>query len=266
VAHALAAREAVQRVILIDPNGSAAAGKALDLQQAGAITGVHTRLQGSSDVARAAGCDVLVVADAFGSADEAPHGAHLAALGSINRTSPIVCAGATHAPLLWRLASDSRAGAMRAMGSCPEALVSAIRAIVALEAQCAPGELTLTVLGVPPDRFVVPWSEATIRGGSLHQILSPGQIARLDARIARLWPLDAYALGAATAVIVEGALRSARRAFNVLASLEGEYGVRHGIGTVQAWLSPGGIIRRTIPPLSARERTLVETALQHSAR
>jgi malate/lactate dehydrogenase len=262
VAQALAAREAVDRVLLIDPNGSAAAGKALDLLQACAITGTHSRLQGSSDAARAAGCDVVVVADAFGSSDEAPHGAHLAALGNINRTAPVVFAGATHAPLLRTMASDSDTGSTRAMGSSPEALISAVRAIVALEARCAPAELTLAVLGVPPDGFVVPWSDATIRGGSLHAILSPGQIARLDARIARLWPLDAYALGAAAAVVVEGALRSARRAFNVLAWLEGEYGMRSGIGTVQAWLSPAGIVRRTIPALSARERTLLESALQ----
>jgi hypothetical protein len=98
VAHALTTRDAVARVILIDPNGSAAAGKALDLQQAGAITGVHTRLQGTSDVARAAGCDVVVVADAFGSSDEAPHGGHLAALGNINGTAPIVFAGGDSCP------------------------------------------------------------------------------------------------------------------------------------------------------------------------
>jgi malate/lactate dehydrogenase len=96
----------------------------------------------------------------------------------------------------------------------------------------------------------------------LHAILSPAQISRMDARVARLWPLDAYALGAAAALVVEGMARSARRAFNVLASLEGEYGVRSGIGTVQAWLSPAGIVRRTLPSLSARERTQLESALE----
>ena len=262
VAHALAAREAVDRILLIDANGPAAAGKALDLQQAGAITGVHTRLQGSSDVARAAGCDVLVVADTFGRSDEAPHAAHLAALAHINRIAPLVFAGATHGPLLRSAASDSSIGFGRVIGSAPEALISAIRSIVSLEAQCAPAELALTVLGVPPDGFVVPWSEATIRGGSLHAILSPGQVARLETQIARLWPLDAYALGAAAAVVVEGILASARRAFNVLAPLDGEYGVRRGIGTVHAWLSPRGIVKRTIPSLTARERTQLESAMQ----
>ena len=47
IAHALAARGSVSRVLLIDPHGQVAAGKALDIQQAGAITGFHTRLEGT---------------------------------------------------------------------------------------------------------------------------------------------------------------------------------------------------------------------------
>ena len=262
MAHALATREAVDRVLLIDANGAAAAGKALDLQQAGAITGAHTRLQGTNDIARAAGCHVIVVADAFGTGDEAPHAAHLAAMAGINRTAPLVFAGASHTPLVRSAAGETHAGARRAIGSAPEGLLSAIRAIVSLEAQCAPAEVTLTVLGLPPDGFVVPWSDATVRGGSLLAILSPGQVARLDSRIARLWPLESYALGAAAAAVVEGIVGSARRAFNVLAALDGDYGVRGGIATMHAWLSPSGIDRRSIPPLTARERTQLETALQ----
>ena len=50
-----AAREAVGRVVLIDAAGSAAAGKALDIQQMGAITGFATQLRGSSDITDAIG-------------------------------------------------------------------------------------------------------------------------------------------------------------------------------------------------------------------
>ena len=50
IAHALARGERVDRVRLIDDAGTIAAGKALDIQQAGAIDGFHTRLEGTRDL------------------------------------------------------------------------------------------------------------------------------------------------------------------------------------------------------------------------
>ena len=44
----------------------------------------------------------------------------------------------------------SRPPRARLIGSAPEALVSAITAIVAMEAGCSPREVMLTVLGAPP--------------------------------------------------------------------------------------------------------------------
>lgn len=43
-AHALAAHDLVGHILVIDAAVNAAAGKALDIQQAGAISGVHARL------------------------------------------------------------------------------------------------------------------------------------------------------------------------------------------------------------------------------
>ena len=65
IAHALARRESASRVWLVDATGSVAAGKALDIQQAGAIDGFVTQLGGTNDVARIIGCDVCIVADRF---------------------------------------------------------------------------------------------------------------------------------------------------------------------------------------------------------
>src|SRR5688572_15963183 len=67
VAHALATREAVDRVLLVDDASAVAEGKALDIQQSGAVSGFHTRLAGSADLSRITGCDVCVVADRAGS-------------------------------------------------------------------------------------------------------------------------------------------------------------------------------------------------------
>ena len=70
VAHALARGERVGRVVLIDAAGGVAAGKALDIQQSGAVEGFHTQLAGTDDLTRVTGCDVCVVADRTGSAGE----------------------------------------------------------------------------------------------------------------------------------------------------------------------------------------------------
>ena len=266
VARTLAMREAVERIVLIDPSGSVAAGKALDIQQSGAIAGFHTRLRGATDISHAVGCDVCILADragaSTGSAAEDP-GA-IAVLGA-NDAAPIVFAGASHARLLWRAADHLRIDRRRLIGSAPEALASAIRALVALEAGCAPGEVMLTVLGAPPDGFVVPWSEASIGGSAVQQVLSPVQMGRLDDRIARLWPPDAQALGAAAATVAEGILRSARRAFNVLTVLDGELGVRRRVASLPSLLSAGGIVQRRVPSLNARERTRLDTVLERQS-
>ena len=55
VAHALARSERVSRVLLIDADAKVAAGKALDIQQSGAVDLFHVRLDGTDDVSRVAG-------------------------------------------------------------------------------------------------------------------------------------------------------------------------------------------------------------------
>ena len=60
------AASACARVIIIDDAAGVAAGKALDIQQSGAIDGFHVRLDGTDDLSRVVGGAVCVVADRFG--------------------------------------------------------------------------------------------------------------------------------------------------------------------------------------------------------
>ena len=265
VAHALAQRERVRRVILIDAAGKVAAGKALDIQQAGAVEGFHTQLSGTDDVTRVMGCRVCVIADRSAPSAGEWHGddglAMLARVSGYLDQAPIVCAGTRQAPLL--LGAEREAGIRRdrLVGSAPEALASAVTAIVALEARCSPSEVKLTVLGTPPDGFVVPWSEASIGGHALDRVLTQVQLSRLEARMPRLWPPGPYALGLAAARVAEGLLTSSRRAFAVLSILGGEFGVRGRVGVLPALLSPAGIAHVRVPTLNTRERVQLETAL-----
>jgi malate dehydrogenase len=265
VAHALAHGEGAGRVLLIDTAGQLASGKALDIQQSGAVEGFHTQLSGSDDLTRVTGCDVCVIADQSGASTSEWAGdegfAMITRLAALAAEAPLVFAGPSQSDMLPALVREGGVRRERLIGSAPEALASAITAIVAMEARCSPAEISLTVLGAPPAGFVVPWSEAAIAGYSLERVLSQVQLTRVAARAARLWPPGPYALGLAAARVTEAILTSSRRAFSVLAVLGGEFGVRGRVGTVPALLSTTGIVHTRVPTLNTRERVQLDIAL-----
>jgi len=264
-AHALARGERVSRVLLIDAEGKVAAGKALDIQQSGAVDRFHVRLDGTDDVSRVAGCAAIIVADRAGRPASEWQGedglAMLTRLAPYAGAAPIVFAGASQAELLTLAARESHIARERLAGSSPEALTAAVRAMVAMEARSSPSEVELTVLGAPPSGFVVPWSEASIGGYSLERVLSQVQLTRIEARAARLWPPGPFALGLAAARVSEAMVRHSRRAFSVLMVLGGEFGVRGRVGAIPVNLSPAGIASIRVPTLNTRERVRLETAL-----
>jgi malate dehydrogenase len=264
-AHALARGERVSRVLLIDADAKVAAGKALDIQQSGAVDFFHVRLDGSDDMSRAAGCAACLVADRFGRPSSEWQGedglAMVTRLASYAGDAPIVFAGASQAELLNAAARESHIARARLAGSSPEALVAALRAMVAMEARCSPSEVNLTVLGTPPAGFVVPWSEASVGGYGLERVLSQVQLARIEARAARLWPPGPFALGLAAARVTEALVGDSRRAFSVLMILGGEFGIRGRVGAMPVNLSPAGIANTRVPTLNPRERVRLETAL-----
>jgi malate dehydrogenase len=265
VAWALAASDCAQRLLLVDTQASVAAGKALDMQQAGAVSGWHTRLQGTDDISRVMGSAVCVLADRAGQPSSEWQGedalALLRRLAPYVAEAPIVMAGALQGPLIFAAGRELGVPRQRLIGSAPEGLASAVKAIVALEARCSPTEVMLTVLGAPKAGFVIPWSEASIGGYALGSVLSQVQQVRVDALSQRLWPPGPGTLGTAAARVVRALLQSSRRAHSVLTLLDGEFGVRHRVGAVPARLSTTGIVETREPRLSTRERVQVETAL-----
>ena len=263
-AHALARGERVRRVLLIDEDGTIAAGKALDIQQSGAVEGFHTRVDGTNDLTRVAGGAVVVIADSGRGSHE--WGGELglsmiARLKGFLGTAPIVFAGASHADLILSVGREAGLNRRRLIGSAPEGLAGAIRAIVALEARCSPSEVTLAVLGTPPSGFLVPWGEASIGGYSLERVLTQVQLRRVETRLARLWPPGPQTLGLAAAKVAEATVTSSRRSMSVLTVLGGEFGVRDRSGVLPCMLTPSGIAEVRLPDLNTRERVQLETAL-----
>jgi len=265
VAQALAARDKVRRVLLVDAAAGVAAGKALDIMQSGAVSGSHTRLEGTDDLSRAVGSAVCVVADRHGPPEAEWSGddglALLRQLAPWTEKVPLVFAGASQTGLMSTARREHHIPRPLLIGSAPEAFASAMRSMVALEAGCSPSEVSLAVLGLPPAGLVVPWSEAAIGGFALERTLTPVQMSRLDARAQRLWPPGPFALGMAAARAVEAVVTASRGALSVLTVLDGEYGVRNRLGSMPALLDARGVASLRVPSLSSRERVLVETAL-----
>ena len=263
-AHALARGERVRRVLLIDEDGTIAAGKALDIQQSGAVDGFHTRVDGTNDLTRVAGGAVVVIADSGRASQEWSGELGLSMVARLNGflgTAPIVFAGASHADLILSVGREAGLNRRRLIGSAPEGLAGAVRAIVALEARCSPSEVTLAVLGTPPSGFLVPWGEASIGGYSLERVLTQVQLRRVETRLARLWPPGPQTLGLAAAKVAEATVTSSRRSMSVLTVLGGEFGVRDRSGVLPCMLTPSGIAEVRLPDLNTRERVQLETAL-----
>ena len=263
VVQALAEGRRVSRIVLIDQAGPAA-GKALDIQQAGAIIGGTARISATDDIAAAIGAAVCVVADRVDPDEGEWHGDDgftlLSRLLPFTGEAPVILAGTTQHELVARAAAELRTPRHRILGSAPEALTSAIRAVVAAEVSCSPAEVGIAALGVPGG-FVVPWDQATIAGFALTRTISQAQLARLEARVARLWPPGPFALGAAAAWLAEAMIGRSRSTFQAFTLLNGELGIRNQVGALPVRLGPTGVVAVTLPELSTRDRVRLQTVL-----
>jgi malate/lactate dehydrogenase len=148
----------------------------------------------------------------------------------------------------------------RMLGSAPAALASAARAITALDAHCSATDVALSVVGAP-GAFVIPWSQASIAGFSATSVLPQADLARVEARVARLWPPGPETLGVVAARLVEGILERSRRTFTAFAVLDGELGVRRAVAAVPVLVSRTGLSEVRLPPLTGREQVQLESAL-----
>ena len=260
VARSLAALEVAGEIRLIDSASNVALGKALDIQQAGPIEGFDTRLRGAADTSAAAGAAVVVVADrhapATGPADDE--------LETVRRIvaaaprAPIVFAAAGADVLLMRAVRELQLHPSRLVGSSPEAMASAARALLALAVGASPAQVSLPLCGVPGS-WVFGWNEAVVAGRPVASALAPHEIAAVERRIRASWPPGPYTLGSAAARVAAGILTRSRRRFTCFGALDGEW--RHLAAAVQVALGPDGISAREEPALSARERVQLATAL-----
>jgi malate dehydrogenase len=263
LARQLAALDVVARIVIVDDLATVAAGKALDVAQSAPVDRYHTAMSGTGDVAAVVGADVIVVADsAKAPGTEWKDEAGLALVkrvAGLNQVAPIICAGTSQASVIEKGVTEGGVSRMRLFGSAPEALRSAITAIVALESGSVPADISLSVLGRPPQQIIVPWDQAAIAGRTATEVLSAAQLARLDARIARLWPPGPYALAGAAARIIRTAVTKSGRVHAAFVTATREEGAAGRSSMMPVTLQPAGIASLVAPALSARDRVRFET-------
>jgi malate dehydrogenase len=266
LARQLAAIDVVSRIVIVDDLANVAAGKALDVAQSAPVDGYHTVLAGTADVAAVVGAAVVLVADlAANPATEWKDEAGLALIKRIavlNERAPIICAGAAQATLVELGVNELGVSRLRLFGSAPEALRSAITAVVSLEAGAAPSDISLSVLGKPPHQIIVPWDEASIAGRTATEVLNAAQLARLDARIARLWPPGPFALGSAAARMVRTAITRTGRVHAALVAVTRDEGSPGRSAMMPVTLQPAGIATLVQPALSSKDRIRFETTMR----
>jgi malate dehydrogenase len=266
LARQLAALDLVSRIVLVDDMGSVAAGKALDVAQSGPVDGYITALAGTNDVAAVVGAAVVVIADRFGPPsadwqDEAGLALVKRAAG-LNQVAPLVCAGTSQSALVERGVNELGIPRARLFGTAAEGLRAAVVAMCALESGAAPADISLSVLGRPPQNVIVPWDEASIAGRSATQVLSAAQLARLDARVARLWPPGPYTLAAAAARVIQTAITCSPRVHTANVAVTRDEGTPGRSAMMAVTLQPSGIRQIVEPALSARDRVRYDTSMR----
>jgi malate dehydrogenase len=263
LAYLLARRDLAEVIHLIDDVGRVAEGKALDITQAQAVEGASTRVSGSSEWSSAGGAQIVVLADGAASG-EWPHEAGVTILKRLARVrgAPLViCAGASQRGLVEYGVREMQMPRTRILGSAPDALASAARAMVALAVDGSARDVALTVLGIPPAHIVIPWEDATVGGLPLVRLLEEPARRRIAARIVGLWPPGPHALAAAAARAIEALTGRSRVVTSSFVAPDDSMGARMKTAALPVRLGPGGVERVVLPELDVVNRTALETAM-----
>jgi malate dehydrogenase len=261
--HALARRSVASDIVLIDDNGRAAQGKALDIAQAAPVEGFASRITGTSDTAVAASAAIVAIADPFGAAPLVGEPALLLVkrLRRFATRAIVVCADASHRELVERGVRELHVERARLIGSAPDALVAGVRALVAVESGSSARDVSLNAIGVPPQHIVVPWEDATIGGFGLTRVLSEPLRRRLDSRIPTLWPPGPYALAAAAAKAIDVLLRRSDQLVTCFVAPDDTAGIRMRTAALPVRLGDTGVVDVVLPAMSIRERVQLDNAM-----
>jgi malate dehydrogenase len=263
LAFLLARRDVAASILLVDEAGQVAAGKALDIMQSAPVEPFATRVSGTADLVAMSTAPVVVVADRLGTGEwQGEDGMMLLRRLARAGSMPIViAAGAAQHEIVERGVRELKMDRRRILGSAPEALAAAVRAITALEADRSPCDIALTVLGRPPLHVVIPWEDATIAGLAAVRVLDEPTRRRIVDRVRHLWPPGPLTLAAAAAKAVTAALGHSRQSMIAFTAADDAMGIRARTVALPVVVGPAGVEPIELPTLSAHDRVALDNAL-----
>jgi malate dehydrogenase len=260
LARTLAEGDAVSRILLVDEARGVAAGKALDIRQAGPIEAYDTAVEGTDDVERLAGADVVVLADVHAGGEWRGEDALqlLPRLATLAPSAPLVFAGAGHHELMSAAVGELHLPASRLVGSAPVAAAASARALAAPAVDASPVDVAIPILGLPP-AWVLAWGQASVGGAPLDH-MPPHAAARIEQLVTAGWPPGPYALASAAAAVIRAALDRSRRRFCCFAATPFD-GVRPVVFAMPVTLCPAGVASVRLPELTPRQRVALESTV-----
>ena len=270
------ARRDYADVVLVDIIPSFAAGKALDMNQAGSVLGYEPNVVGTQGYEETAGSDVVVITAGKprspGMSRDDLVTTNEAIVASVTkevvRRSPKAVLVVVSNPL------DAMCHVAKAVSTFPRERVvgmagildtARFAAFIAWETGASVKDVTAMVLGGHGDQMVPVVSATTVGGIPLEQLATRSRIARMVARtrtgggeIVDLLGTSAwYAPGAAAAQMVDAICLDEKRVLPCTAYLEGEYGVDGLYLGVPVKLGAGGVEEIVTLKLTAEERKLL---------
>jgi malate dehydrogenase len=267
-------------VVLVDIKEGLPEGKALDINQAGAVLGYEPNVTGSTSYEATAGSDVVVITAGLprqpGMSRDDLVTTNEKIVGSVTEAavaqSPDAILIVVSNPLdaMCHVAKNvSGFPKERVFGQAGILDTARLQTFIAWETGSSVKDVQATVLGGHGDQMVSVVSATTVGGVPLMKLVTEDRLAAMVERTAKgggevvdlLGTSAWYAPGAASAQMVDAVMLDEKRVLPCTAYLEGEYGIDGLYMGVPVKLGAGGIEQIVEVDLTDEE----ETALQASA-
>ena len=254
------ARRDYADVLLVDIKDGLAAGKALDINQAGAVLGYEPNATGSTGYEESAGSDVVVVTAGVPRTGDMSRDDLVSTnekiVGSVTREvvehSPDAILIVVSNPLdaMCHVAKNVSGWAkQRVFGMAGILDTARFSTFIAQETGSSVKDVSAMVLGGHGDQMVSVVSATTVGGVPLRKLVADERIAELVERTAKgggelvtlLGTSAWYAPGAAAAQMVDAIMLDEKRVLPCTVYLEGEYGIDGLYMGVPVKLGAGGI-------------------------
>ena len=266
-------------VVLVDIKEGLPQGKALDINQMGAVLGYEPRVTGSNTYDESAGSDVVVITAGLPRSPGMSRDDLVATNEKIVKdvTEKAIAKSPEAILIVVSNPLDAMCHVAKNVSGWPKERVfgmagildtARFSAFIAWETQASVKDVTAMVLGGHGDQMVPVVSATTVGGIPLRQLVGEADIDSMVQRTAKgggelvelLGTSAWYAPGAAAAQIVDSIMLDEKRVLPCTAYLEGEYGIEGLYMGVPVKLGSGGIEAIYELDLSKDEQAMLDAS------